>query len=108
MIKAPISASEGLFGGACLAVKGLDCVCFYDWNEGAFICKIDVAPSAVISERNKSSISLSMIFEICYRQFTGMKLKSSSSLFVTTRPLYLNIKKTLLMLQYLRVPFPLR
>lgn len=47
MIKAPISASEGLFGGACLAVKGLDCVCFYDWNEGAFICKIDVAPSAV-------------------------------------------------------------
>lgn len=46
-IKAPISASEGLFGGACLAVKGPDCVCIFDWNEGTFICKIDVAPSAV-------------------------------------------------------------
>jgi len=45
-IKAPISSSEGLFGGACIALKGPDCICFFDWNEGAFLCKIDVAPSA--------------------------------------------------------------
>lgn len=47
MIKAPISSSEGLFGGACLAIRGPDCICFFDWNEGAFLCKIDVAPSAI-------------------------------------------------------------
>lgn len=46
-IKAPISSSEGLFGGACVAIRGPDCICFFDWNEGAFLCKIDVAPSAL-------------------------------------------------------------
>ena len=48
-IKAPISSSEGLFGGACVAIRGPDCICFFDWNEGAFLCKIDVAPSAMQS-----------------------------------------------------------
>ena len=46
-IKAPIAASEGLFGGACLAVRGAECVCFFEWTEGTFLCKIDVAPTAV-------------------------------------------------------------
>lgn len=46
-VKAPLSSSEGLFGGACIALKGPDCILFFDWNEGAFLCKIDVAPSAV-------------------------------------------------------------
>jgi hypothetical protein len=50
-IKAPISSSEGLFGGACVALKGPDCVVFFDWNEGAFLCKIDVAPKAPLSVR---------------------------------------------------------
>jgi|TARA_B100000482_G_scaffold192307_1_gene179932 hypothetical protein len=45
-IKAPISSSEGLFGGACIAVRGPDCICFFDWGEGAFLCKVDVEPSA--------------------------------------------------------------
>jgi len=47
IIKPPISMSEGIFGGACLAVRGADCVCFFDWNGGDFICKIDVTPSAL-------------------------------------------------------------
>lgn len=47
IIKPPISMSEGIFGGACLAVRGADCVCFFDWNGGDFICKIDVTPSAI-------------------------------------------------------------
>jgi coatomer subunit beta' len=46
-IKAPISSSEGLFGGGCIAIKGPDCILFFDWGEGAFLCKIDVSPSAV-------------------------------------------------------------
>jgi len=45
-VKPPMSAPEGIFGGACLAVRGADCVCFFDWNMGTFICKIDVAPTA--------------------------------------------------------------
>lgn len=47
IVKPPMPASEGIFGGACLAVRGADCVCFFDWRRGTFICKIDVAPSAI-------------------------------------------------------------
>jgi len=72
MIKAPISASEGLFGGACLAVKGLDCVCFYDWNEGAFICKIDVAPSAVYWNETQELVLL-----VCYDQAFVLEYKKN-------------------------------
>ena len=35
-IKAPISTCEGLYGGTCLAIKGSDCVVFYDFD-GNFI-----------------------------------------------------------------------
>jgi coatomer subunit beta' len=43
-IKAPISSMEGIIGGHCLAVRGPDCVVFYDWTDGMFIRKIDVTP----------------------------------------------------------------
>jgi len=46
-VKAPITSSEGLFGGACVGLRGPDCIVFFDWNEGAFLCKIDVAPSVI-------------------------------------------------------------
>jgi coatomer subunit beta' len=42
-----ISSADKIFGGVCLAVVGPDCVVFYDWSEGIFIRKIDVAPRAV-------------------------------------------------------------
>lgn len=47
VIRAPISAAEGIYGGVCLAVRGADCVCFFDWSDGLFLCKIDVGPIAV-------------------------------------------------------------
>ena len=47
-IKAPISAAEGLFGGACLAIRGSDCVVFYEWGDGTFVRKIDVVPKNVL------------------------------------------------------------
>ena len=34
-----------------MALKGPDWVVFFDWNEGAFLCKIDVAPKAPLSVR---------------------------------------------------------
>lgn len=46
-IALPIAAAEGIFGGACLGVKGPDCVVFYDWEEGEFIRKIDVVPHSI-------------------------------------------------------------
>lgn len=46
-IKPPLSSAEGIFGGACLAVKGSDCVIFYDWNEGIFVRKIEVVPKDI-------------------------------------------------------------
>lgn len=47
-LRPPISSSEGLFGGACLGVKGPDCIVFFDWNEGVMIRKIDILPKEVI------------------------------------------------------------
>lgn len=42
------TSAEGLFGGACVGVKGADeAVLFYDWESGVFIRKIDVAPKEV-------------------------------------------------------------
>mmetsp|Transcript_2384 Transcript_2384/g.9138 ORF Transcript_2384/g.9138 Transcript_2384/m.9138 type:complete len:918 (-) Transcript_2384:818-3571(-) len=46
-LKVPISAAEGIIGGACLAVRGSDCVCFFEWTEGTFLCKIDVIPTVI-------------------------------------------------------------
>lgn len=40
----PIASAEGIFGGHCLAVKGSDCVLFFDWEEGTLLRKIDVVP----------------------------------------------------------------
>jgi coatomer subunit beta' len=43
----PMSSAEGIYGGTCLAVKGTDSIVFFDWEEGTFIRKIDVAPLAL-------------------------------------------------------------
>mmetsp|Transcript_30894 Transcript_30894/g.95593 ORF Transcript_30894/g.95593 Transcript_30894/m.95593 type:complete len:598 (+) Transcript_30894:1151-2944(+) len=57
-VKPPMSAPEGIFGGACLAVRGADCVCFFDWNMGTFICKIDVAPTAIYWNETQEMVLL--------------------------------------------------
>ena len=46
-ITVPMSSAEGLHGGACLGVRGSDSIVFFDWDEGEFIRKIDVAPQQV-------------------------------------------------------------
>lgn len=46
-LRPPLAASEGLFGGACLGVRGTDAVVFFDWDEGIMIRKIDVSPKEV-------------------------------------------------------------
>merc|ERR1711871_294990 len=43
----PISSAEGLMGGHVLAVKGSDSIVFFDWDDGEFIRKIDVVPTAI-------------------------------------------------------------
>ena len=46
-VSLPISSADGIYGGHVLAVKGPDCVVFFDWEEGTFIRKIDVTPLAL-------------------------------------------------------------
>lgn len=46
VVKAPVSAAEGLHGGHLLGVRGPDCIAFLDW-EGTFIRKIDVVPTQI-------------------------------------------------------------
>ena len=38
---------EGLFGGHLIGVKGEEWVCFYDWESGALIRRIDEVPKNV-------------------------------------------------------------
>lgn len=40
-------AADGIFGGALLALKGSNFVCFYDWETCALIRRIDVLPKNV-------------------------------------------------------------
>jgi|EP00360_Condylostoma_magnum_P000104 coatomer subunit beta' len=35
---------EGIFGGFLLGIKSDDSICFYDWESGAVIRKINVCP----------------------------------------------------------------
>lgn len=57
-INLPMSSADGLFGGACLGVKGSECIVFFDWAEGEFIRKIDVAPSQVLWNETKDALVL--------------------------------------------------
>ncbi|CAN0378696.1 unnamed protein product [Ascophyllum nodosum] len=52
-LRPPVSSAEGLFGGACLGVRGPDCVVFFDWDEGVMIRKIDVVPREVYWSDNE-------------------------------------------------------
>ncbi|CAM9271615.1 unnamed protein product, partial [Discosporangium mesarthrocarpum] len=52
-LRPPVSSAEGLFGGACLGVKGADCVVFFDWDEGVMVRKIDVVPKEVYWSENE-------------------------------------------------------
>eukprot|EP00620_Florenciella_sp_RCC1587_P015150 CAMPEP_0182558538 /NCGR_PEP_ID=MMETSP1324-20130603/2016_1 /TAXON_ID=236786 /ORGANISM="Florenciella sp., Strain RCC1587" /LENGTH=867 /DNA_ID=CAMNT_0024770713 /DNA_START=70 /DNA_END=2670 /DNA_ORIENTATION=+ len=64
-IKAPLSSAEGLFGGQVLAIKGSDCVVFFDWSEGVFIRKIDVVPTDV-HWNESGELCLLVCEETCY------------------------------------------
>ena len=46
-IALPISSAEGIYGGICLGIRGPDSICFFDWDEGTFLRKIDVYPSQI-------------------------------------------------------------
>ena len=63
-ISLPMSSADGLFGGACLGVKGSDCIVFFDWDEGSFIRKIDVVPSQIYW--NETSDSLVIACADCF------------------------------------------
>ena len=41
-------SAEGLYGGATLAIRGGDCIVFYDWDTGVCVRKIDVFPKQVL------------------------------------------------------------
>jgi coatomer subunit beta' len=57
----PMSSAEGIYGGACLAVKGADCVVFFDWEEGEFIRKIDVVPTSIYWNEAGDSVVIACV-----------------------------------------------
>jgi coatomer subunit beta' len=57
-IQLPISSAEGIFGGVCLAVRGPDCVVFFDWHDGEFIRKIDVVPQQIFWNESGDAVVL--------------------------------------------------
>ena len=40
-------AMQGLFGGQLVGVKGEEWICFYDWESGALVRRIDEVPKNV-------------------------------------------------------------
>eukprot|EP01038_Epipyxis_sp_PR26KG_P006138 gene6138-8463_t len=63
-VSLPMSSADGLFGGACLGVKGADSIVFFDWDEGVFIRKIDVVPKEIYW--NESGDSLVIACADCF------------------------------------------
>ena len=54
----------GIYGGVCLAIRGPDCVVFFDWEDGTFIRKIDVVPTAIYW--NEAGDSLVIVCSDCF------------------------------------------
>ena len=48
----------------CLAIRGPDCVVFFDWEDGTFIRKIDVVPQAIYW--NEAGDSLVIVCSDCF------------------------------------------
>mmetsp|Transcript_97180 Transcript_97180/g.190856 ORF Transcript_97180/g.190856 Transcript_97180/m.190856 type:complete len:1040 (+) Transcript_97180:130-3249(+) len=63
-ISLPVASADGIFGGVCLAVKGPDCVVFFDWEDGTFIRKIDVSPTSIYW--NEAGDSLVLVCSDCF------------------------------------------
>jgi coatomer subunit beta' len=63
-ITLPISSADGIFGGVCLGIKGPDCIVFFDWEDGTFIRKIDVSPTAIFW--NETGDSLVLVCSDCF------------------------------------------
>ena len=59
-----ISPFSGIYGGVCLAIRGPDCVVFFDWEDGTFIRKIDVVPQAIYW--NEAGDSLVIVCSDCF------------------------------------------
>lgn len=58
------SPQTGIYGGVCLAIRGPDCVVFFDWEDGTFIRKIDVVPTAIYW--NEAGDSLVIVCSDCF------------------------------------------
>jgi coatomer subunit beta' len=43
-------AMEGLFGGHLIGIKGNSWICFYDWDTGVLVRRIEEAPTNVYSQ----------------------------------------------------------
>lgn len=78
-IKAPLPAAEGLFGGMCLAIRSVECICFFDWSDGSFLCKIDVSPIAVHWNESRELVSLVCDEQAFILKFDHELVESSQS-----------------------------
>ncbi|GBG64185.1 hypothetical protein CBR_g40885 [Chara braunii] len=54
----PTFSAEGLFGGALLAVRSNDFVCFYDWSECRVVRRIDVAVKNILWADNEELLTI--------------------------------------------------
>lgn len=72
-----ISSAETIFGGACLAVGGPDCVVFYDWTDGLFLRKIDVVPREVFWNEAGDAVVLACDDEFYVLRFTAEAVENA-------------------------------
>lgn len=79
----PMSSADGIFGGTCLAVKGSDCVVFFDWDDGQFIRKIDVVPLNIYWSENGETLVIACddcFYTLKYSKETVMNAMASGDI----------------------------
>jgi coatomer subunit beta' len=55
----PNISADGIYGGALLAVRSSECVCFYDWVECRLIRRIDVVAKNIYWSDNGDLVAIS-------------------------------------------------
>lgn len=51
-------SAESIYGGALLGARGAGFICFYDWETGAMVRRIDVLPRSVFWSENGNLVCL--------------------------------------------------
>jgi len=98
-------AMEGLYGGQLMGVKGQGWVCFYDWDSGALVRRIDEVPQNVFAPNR---IAYFRFIGATMEIFWQLRLKRRSTFFDSIEMPILNLLQQELLIQMKVFKMPLK